>query len=130
MSARRTKREAAIRQLNEVAERFELDPIPVRSRVGVVEKLRADLCSSITADVVEQISQAREKYAAAGGQANLPTETLEKLTQAADESQADVDGFVPSHQPASQADRQTHRKAENHSPPPPITLSKARPHQR
>ena len=112
MSASRTKREAAIRQLNEVAERFELDPIPVRSRVGVVEKLRADLCSSITADVVEQISQAREKYAAAGGQANLPTEALEKLTQAADESQADVDGFVPSHQPASQPASQPARRTD------------------
>ena len=103
MAANRAEREAAIKELNSIAADFSVDPIALRSKQSEIEAFFKKVCSSITADRVDEVIAAREKYINAGGQGDLPTDALAKLQRAAGEAEADVDGHVPSHKKLTQS---------------------------
>ena len=93
----RAEREAAIVDLNAIAGDFDIEPIAKRSNQSIIEAFFKKLCSAVSVDQVEQVMAAREKYVNAGGNANLPTECLEKLQRGSGEVEPDVEGQVPSH---------------------------------
>lgn len=99
---RRTAREAAIRELNSVAESVAAEQLPLRATNDDIEKFFRELCKKISSDELQQVSDARKKYLDNGGTGSMPADLLAKL-ETPESTQHDEDGVVPSHKKMEQS---------------------------
>ena len=91
----RAAREAAVKQMNDIAADVGVKPIPVRATAVEVENFYKGLCAKASVHNADALLLARNQWCDHGGLGVLHTAGLEKLR--AQDNQADIEGVAHSH---------------------------------